>query len=74
MQLRTTAAATLREAGHTVTFHDLYAEKFDPLLPYAEIARDAALPPLVAEHCREIAAADGIVIVHPNWWGMPRLS
>jgi len=66
-----TAAATLRETGHSVTVHDLYEEKFDPLLPYPEIARDAVLPPLVAEHCREIASADGIVIVHPNWWGMP---
>ena len=65
------AAATLREDGHSVTMHDLYAEEFDPLLPYLEIARDAVLPPLVAEHCQEIAAADGIVIVHPNWWGMP---
>ena len=66
-----TAAATLREAGHTIFFHNLYAEKFDPLLPYPEIARDAVLPPVVADHCREIASADGIVIVHPNWWGMP---
>ncbi|MDP3395247.1 MAG: NAD(P)H-dependent oxidoreductase [Methanoregula sp.] len=65
------AAATLRKDGHSVTVHDLYAEDFDPLLPLLEIARDAALPPLVAEHCMEIAAADGIVIVHPNWWGMP---
>ncbi len=65
------AATTLCEAGHTVTVHDLYAEKFDPLLPFGEISRDSALPPLVKEHCREIAAADGIVIVHPNWWGMP---
>jgi putative NADPH-quinone reductase len=22
-------------------------------------------------HCREIAATDGIIIVHPNWWGQP---
>jgi putative NADPH-quinone reductase len=29
------------------------------------------LPSLVATHCREIAWADGIVIVHPNWWGQP---
>jgi len=62
---------TLCEAGHSVTVHDLYAEEFDPLLPYGEIARDAVLPPVVAEHCKEIASADGIVIVHPNWWGMP---
>ena len=66
-----TAAAALRDAGHSVMMHDLYAEKFDPLLPYGEIARDAVLPPLIAEHCREIASADGIVFVHPNWWGMP---
>jgi NAD(P)H dehydrogenase (quinone) len=65
------AAAALRDAGHSVTVHDLYAEKFDPLLPYGEIARDAVLPPLIAEHCEEIASADGIVFVHPNWWGMP---
>ncbi len=66
-----TVVAALTEFGHTVAFHDLYAEKFDPLLPYPEIDRDARLPSFVAEHCREISAADGLVIVHPNWWGMP---
>lgn len=66
-----TAADTLRIAGHEVIFHDLYAERFDPLLPYAEIARNAPLPPMIAEHCREIREADGIIIIHPNWWGMP---
>ena len=66
-----TAIATLHKAGHSVIFHDLYAERFDPLLPYCEIPRDATLPPDIAAHCSEIAAADGIVIVHPNWWGMP---
>jgi putative NADPH-quinone reductase len=66
-----TAVSGLREAEHTVTFHDLYAEQFDPLLLHTEIARDASLPLLVSVHCREIAEADGIVIVHPNWWGMP---
>jgi NAD(P)H dehydrogenase (quinone) len=67
------AAAQLRLAGHMVHYHDLYAEGFDPLLPADEIpsAPAAPLPPLVATHCREIAAADGIVIVHPNWWGAP---
>jgi putative NADPH-quinone reductase len=65
------AAAMLRKSGHTVTVHDLYREKFDPLLPYDEIPRDAPLPPVVALHCAEIAAADGIVFVHPDWWGMP---
>jgi putative NADPH-quinone reductase len=65
------AAATLRESGHSVVVHDLYLEKFDPLLTADEIPRNAPLPPVVAAHCSGIATADGIVIVHPNWWGMP---
>jgi len=63
--------ATLKDHGHTVFFHDLYAEGFDPVLPAAEIPEDGPVPPLIQEHCRELAQADGIVIVHPNWWGHP---
>ena len=32
---------------------------------------DAPLPKDIDLHCREIASADVIVIVHPNWWGQP---
>jgi NAD(P)H dehydrogenase (quinone) len=63
--------STLCESGYQVTFHDLCAEQFDSHLPYPEIARDAPLPLQITGHCEEIASADGIVIVHPNWWGMP---
>ncbi len=66
-----TAVARLEENGHAVRFHDLCAERFDPLLPGAEIPTEAVLPEAIRDHCREIAAADGIVIVHPNWWGQP---
>jgi putative NADPH-quinone reductase len=66
-----TCVDTLRGMGHEVRFHDLQAEGFDPVLPAAETARDAKLPPLVARHCAEIAEADGLVLVHPNWWGQP---
>ena len=65
------AAAILQKSGHAVTVHDLYREQFDPLLLYDEISRDAPLDPVIARHCREIATADGIVFVHPDWWGMP---
>jgi NAD(P)H dehydrogenase (quinone) len=65
------ACDTLRSRGHQVVVHDLHAEGFDPLLPRAELAKDAALPPQIAAHCREIAEAEGIVVVHPNWWGQP---
>jgi NAD(P)H dehydrogenase (quinone) len=64
-------AATLRALEHRVRFHDLDAEGFDPVLRASELASDAALDGAVARHCREIAEADGIVIVHPNWWGQP---
>ncbi len=56
---------------HEVIFHDLCRENFPPLLPETEIGRIEKLDPVVAQHCRELAEADGIVIIHPNWWGMP---
>jgi NAD(P)H dehydrogenase (quinone) len=65
------AQQTLLRNGHTVFFHDLYGERFDPLLPACEIPRDAAVPPEIARHCAEIAEVDGIIVVHPNWWGQP---
>jgi putative NADPH-quinone reductase len=62
---------TLESIGKPFYFHDLCAEGFDPLLPSAEIPRNGALPFAIARHCDEIADAEGVVIVHPNWWGMP---
>jgi putative NADPH-quinone reductase len=29
------------------------------------------MPPLVESHAAEIERADGLVIVHPNWWCQP---
>lgn len=67
---RTTREA-LQEAGHTVVFHDLHAEKFDPIIGPSEFPKDARLNPLILKHCDELAGADGLVVVHPNWWGQP---
>jgi NAD(P)H dehydrogenase (quinone) len=61
----------LRKSSHAVYFHDLYAEGFDPVLPSGEIPKNASLSSLVQQHCDEIVKADGIVIIHPNWWGQP---
>jgi putative NADPH-quinone reductase len=66
-----TAVETIEKNGHRVFFHDLYQEGFDPLLCSEEIPKDAQLTGLIKKHCEEISAADGIVIVHPNWWGQP---
>jgi NAD(P)H dehydrogenase (quinone) len=62
---------TLMKDGHVVAYHDLYAEQFDPLLQRDEIPKEAQLDPVLRRHCEEIAHAEGIVVVHPNWWGQP---
>ena len=62
---------TLEAGGHEVIFHDLYREKFDPVLQVGEIAKDAPLPDIIARHSAEVAASDGIIIIHPSWWGQP---
>jgi len=66
-----TAIERLQANGHETVFHDLHCEGFDPLLTHEEIPKDASLSDTIERHCREIAKADGIVIVHPNWWGQP---
>ncbi|MBI5252099.1 MAG: NAD(P)H-dependent oxidoreductase [Desulfomonile tiedjei] len=65
------AASQLQKNGYSVIFHDLYAERFDPILPAEEIPTQVAVPEQLKAHCMEISSADGIVIVHPNWWGQP---
>jgi putative NADPH-quinone reductase len=65
------AVAALEAGGHEVVFHDLYAERFDPLLRSKEIPKGAQIDEALASHCRDLAEAEGIIVVHPNWWGMP---
>jgi len=68
------AQATITELtrnGHQVNFHDLYQEEFDPVLSSSEIPKGAYLSQEIALHCQEISSADGIIIIHPNWWGQP---
>ncbi len=62
---------TLKSNGHDVIFHDLYKERFDPILPYSEIPKGAPVDSAVEQHCKELIAAQGIIIIHPNWWGQP---
>ena len=65
-----TVVNTLERMGHAGFFHDLYSEGFDPILPSEEILGDD-LDPVISEYCEQLATADGIVLIHPNWWGMP---
>jgi putative NADPH-quinone reductase len=63
---------TLKKTGHDVIFHDLYAEQFDPVLPKGEEhLPEPQLPPVIQNYLREFKEAEGIVFLHPNWWGSP---
>lgn len=66
---------TLKANNHTVIAHDLYAENFDPVLKGNEVMTDN--PPtdkVIRMHARDLQSADGIIIVHPTWWGqMPAI-
>lgn len=67
--------AELRAHGAEVLAHDLCAEGFPPVLTAGETetvrASDEAPDPQVALHRAEVATLDALVLVHPNWWGMP---
>ncbi len=74
------AHETVRSLGHSLSIHDLYVEGFDPVLRPEEAytTGDAvedvlAKPtdPLIASHRADIAQADGLLVIHPNWWGKP---
>ena len=69
--IATAVCETLKTLGHRAWFHDLCAEKFDPLLPKEEVAVDGYVPATINDYCKELQSADGIVIIHPNWWGQP---
>jgi putative NADPH-quinone reductase len=41
------------------------------VLTEKEIPKDGEYDSMIDKYCREIMSVDGIVIIHPNWWGMP---
>ncbi len=65
------AVDALKVNGHEVIFHDLYQEEFDPLLTFEEIPESSRVDTIVQKYCDELFNADGLIFVHPNWWGQP---
>ncbi|MFI2188744.1 NAD(P)H-dependent oxidoreductase [Streptomyces sioyaensis] len=65
----------LRDRGCHVLAHDLYAEGFAPVLTADETetvqSATSARDVQVELHRSEVATLDAMVLVHPNWWGMP---
>ncbi|MFB6340300.1 NAD(P)H-dependent oxidoreductase [Saccharicrinis sp. FJH62] len=66
-----TCKQRLIENGHRVIFHDLHREKFDPVITSEEIPKEGKFSDLIRKHCDDLVNSDGIIIVHPNWWGQP---
>ena len=61
----------LAGGGADVVRHDLYAERFDPLLSGAEIARHYPLDEQTQHHCDELERSGLLAVVHPDWWSGP---
>ncbi len=61
----------LSQSGMAVRMHDLYAERFDPILSETEILRKFSFDPLVQTYMEDLIWADLLVVVHPDWWGQP---
>lgn len=63
--LAQTCKSQLITNGHTVLFHDLYNEQFNPILGQAND------DDLIKTHQSDLVNSDGIIVIHPNWWGQP---
>lgn len=61
----------LAENGHSVVFHDLYKEGFNPVIDKSEIPKNGKINEVIAQHCNDLINSDGIIVIHPNWWGQP---
>jgi NAD(P)H dehydrogenase (quinone) len=66
-----TCKRKLKELGHSVIFHDLHAENFDPILPAIEIQKNGIVDQNIINHCNDLTRSDAIIVIHPNWWGQP---
>ncbi len=62
---------TLNQLGHSANFHDLYKEGFDPVLSGEELLRGLSFDKNVLTYSAELEACAGLVLVHPDWWGLP---
>jgi len=63
---------TIVKNGHSVMFHDLYAENFNPVISKQELfAPNCPVDKITEQHRADLINADAILIIHPNWWGQP---
>jgi putative NADPH-quinone reductase len=61
----------LEKLGADIFKHDLYEEKFNPVLSAEELGSDKSADCLVNQYAEELMQSDFIFFIHPNWWGQP---
>jgi NAD(P)H dehydrogenase (quinone) len=62
---------SLKERSVFVYAHDLYREKFNPILTEDELGSDVSVDALVNQYSGELLESDLLIFIHPNWWGQP---
>jgi NAD(P)H dehydrogenase (quinone) len=66
-----TCISQIKANGHSVFFHDLYAENFNPLLQLDNEYTETVIDNQIKAHCNDLINSDGIIVIHPIWWGQP---
>ena len=66
-----TCKKEIENNGHSVFFHDLYNEKFNPLLQIDSLNQDIKPDENLKTHIEDLTNSDAIIVIHPNWWGQP---
>ena len=61
----------LKQQKHIVHYHDLYEEKFQPVLSADELQRRFSFDEQVQLYTSRVIESDGLVFIHPDWWGGP---
>ena len=62
---------TLLASGYDAGWHDLYRDEFDPVLREEELRSRFSFDENVQRYWQELERSEGLVIVHPDWWGQP---
>lgn len=60
-----------KDTINSLTFVDLYADRFDPVLSEDEISRKFSFDETTLRYQQFIKDADRVVFIHPDWWGGP---
>ena len=68
--LANTCKTQIINNGHSVYFHDLYKEQFNPILHLGN-SNSVATDEIINKHQTDLINSDGVIIIHPNWWGQP---